>query len=103
MDFQEEAEKILLGVHSQNPERTIQKATVLAYMARTEALKPEPVVVSPDEVWIITQRTGGGDFGILKVFVDDFTAQEEFNRLYRLAQASNGYWEVFINKFSISS
>jgi hypothetical protein len=102
-DFQELAAKELNRWGTTNPERGIQKASVLAYMARTEALKPEPVVKAPDSVWIITQRTGGGDFGILKVFIEDSAAQLEYNRLYKQSQQSNGYWEVFINEFSVSS
>lgn len=93
MDFQEEAEKILMGVHPQNPERSIQKATVLAYMARTEALKPEAEVRRPDKVWLISMRTNKddsfGEWSVIEAHTNMLRANDRW-RLLSIAKKPDG-------------
>jgi hypothetical protein len=102
IDFQELAAKELDRWATHNPERGMQKASVLAYMARTEALKPEPVQKDVSEIYVIEERTGGGDWRLLEVFTNERKASERFQNLGIAAQSSDGYWEVRARNFPVS-
>lgn len=108
IDYHKDAVYEIGMVTGNSVDSRLKQAEIYAYMARTEVLKaanPEPVVKLEKltEVHILEERTGGGDWKTLDVYTDQRLAYERHRHLEFAASASDGYWELRVKTYSVST
>ena len=97
-----------MALVSGSSENRLKQAEIYAYMARTEVLKasnPEPVIKykSVTDVYVIEEKTGGSGWKTLDIYINEQAAAGRLRSLEHAASASNGYWEVRLKSFPVST
>jgi hypothetical protein len=84
-------------------EAQLKRAELYLYADRTQALAPDPVIKEVEKVYLIEEKTGGGDWKAKQVFTDERLAAETLHSLQVAATISNGYWEVRVRVFTVTT
>jgi hypothetical protein len=87
--YQQKAASLLEQTSAQNPERSIQKAQVFAYMARTEAMTPAKASL-PEELYLVSVINEKGQTISVELHMNQFSANMKL-RKYEGTTLPEGY------------